>query len=170
MKKFIKLFPLILLVFLYSCQNADKITTLPKRGKPLIDTKAVIKEGLKDMNKKIEDGPKPKKIEIKKDKRKTITTQKYKNYVTFPEGYRNLKQKISINFQNLDFKYAMALMADLGNINILVGDEVSATVTAKIDNVSWDTAFQTILDMKKLVADINATDGIIRVHTPEKLT
>ena len=64
----------------------------------------------------------------------------------------------------------MSLMAELGNINILVGDEVSGTVTAKIDNVSWDTAFQTILDMKTLVADINATDGIIRVHTPEKLT
>ena len=39
----------------------------------------------------------------------------------------------------------MSLMAELGNINILVGDEVSGTVTAKIDNVSWDTAFQTIL-------------------------
>ena len=64
----------------------------------------------------------------------------------------------------------MSLMAELGNINILVGDEVSGTVTAKIDNVSWDTAFQTILDMKTLVADINASDGIIRVHTPEKLT
>ena len=64
----------------------------------------------------------------------------------------------------------MSLMAELGNINILVGDEVSGTVTAKIDNVSWDTAFQTILDMKTLVADINAADGIIRVHTPEKLT
>ena len=64
----------------------------------------------------------------------------------------------------------MSLMAELGNINILVGDEVSGTVTAKIDNVSWDTAFQTILDMKTLVADVNATDGIIRVHTPEKLT
>ena len=61
-------------------------------------------------------------------------------------------------------------MAELGNINILVGDEVSGTVTAKIDNVSWDTAFQTILDMKTLVADVNAADGIIRVHTPEKLT
>ena len=61
-------------------------------------------------------------------------------------------------------------MAEVGKINILVGDEVSGTVNAKIDNVGWDIAFQTLLDMKTLVADINAVDGIIRVHTPAKLT
>ena len=64
----------------------------------------------------------------------------------------------------------MSLMAEMGDINILVGDEVTGTVNAKINNVSWDIAFQTILDMKTLVADINAKDGIIRVHTPAKLT
>ena len=64
----------------------------------------------------------------------------------------------------------MSLMAEVGKINILVGDEVSGTVNAKIDNVGWDIAFQTLLDMKTLVADINAVDGIIRVHTPAKLT
>ena len=61
-------------------------------------------------------------------------------------------------------------MADIADINILVGDEVSGTVNAKIDNVGWDVAFQTLLDMKTLVADVDVTNGIIRVHTPEKLT
>ena len=42
-------------------------------------------------------------------------------------------------------------------------------VTAKIDNVPWDVTFQTLLDMKTLGADYNAADGVIRVHTPEKL-
>ena len=170
MKKIIKLFPVIFLVFLYSCNNPNLITKLPERDKPLIDTKKVIEEGLKDMNKKVEEGPKPKKIEIKKEKRKTITTQKYKNYVTFPAGYRNLKQKISINFQSLDFKYAMSLMAEMGNINILVGDEVSGTINAKIKNVAWDVTFQTLLNMKNLGSDIDVENGIIRVHSPENIT
>ena len=61
-------------------------------------------------------------------------------------------------------------MADIGDVNILVGDEVSGTVNAKIENVGWDVAFQTLLDMKTLVADVNVADGIIRVHTPSKLT
>jgi len=76
---------------------------------------------------------------------------------------------ININFQGLDFKYVMSLMADIADINILVGDEVNGTVNAKIHNVGWDIAFQTLLDMKTLVADIDVVNGIIRVHTPEKL-
>jgi len=160
---------LSLFIFLYGCQ-----TTKPKSvhgDKPLIDTSKVIAEGKKEIEKKVKDGPKPvKKKVITKNKRKTITTQNVKNYVSIPDKYTNLKQKISINFQGLDFKYVMSLMAEIGKINILVGDEVSGTVNAKIDNVGWDIAFQTLLDMKTLVADINAVDGIIRVHTPAKLT
>jgi type IV pilus assembly protein PilQ len=64
----------------------------------------------------------------------------------------------------------MSLMADIADINILVGDEVSGTVNAKINNVGWDVAFQTLLDMKTLVADVDVVNGIIRIHTPEKLT
>ena len=77
---------------------------------------------------------------------------------------------VDINFQGLDFEYVMSLMAEIADINILVGDEVSGTVNAKIENVGWDVAFQTLLDMKTLVADVDVTNGIIRVHTPEKLT
>ena len=171
MKLIIKISSLFFIVLFFAGCETTKPTVNVHGEKPLIDTSKVISDGKKQIEKKVKDGPKP--IENSsntKTKRKTITTQNVKNYVSIPEDFTNLKQKISINFQGLDFSYVMSLMAELGNINILVGDEVSGTVTAKIDNVSWDTAFQTILDMKTLVADINATDGIIRVHTPEKLT
>ncbi len=167
----IKFFCLFFIVLFFAGCETTKPTVNVHGEKPLIDTSKVISDGKKQIEKKVKDGPKP--IENSnntKTKRKTITTQNVKNYVSIPDDFTNLKQKISINFQGLDFSYVMSLMAELGNINILVGDEVSGTVTAKIDDVSWDTAFQTILDMKTLVADINATDGIIRVHTPEKLT
>ncbi len=168
-KKIIILFSLF--IFLYGCETT-KPTVKVHGDKPLIDTKKIISDGKKDINKKIADGPKPKKTKkiLEKNKRKTITTQNVKNYVSIPDNYTNLKQKVSINFQGLDFKYVMSLMAEVGKINILVGDEVSGTVNAKINNVGWDIAFQTLLDMKSLVADINAVDGIIRVHTPAKLT
>ena len=171
MKLVIKIFSLFFIVLFFAGCETTKPTVNVHGEKPLIDTSKVISDGKKQIEKKVKDGPKP--IENSnntKTKRKTITTQNVKNYVSIPDDFTNLKQKISINFQGLDFSYVMSLMAELGNINILVGDEVSGTVTAKIDNVNWDTAFQTILDMKTLVADINATDGIIRVHTPEKLT
>ena len=171
MKLVIKIFSLFFIVLFFAGCETTKPTVNVHGEKPLIDTSKVISDGKKQIDKKVKDGPKPiENTNNTKTKRKTITTQNVKNYVSIPDDFTNLKQKISINFQGLDFSYVMSLMAELGNINILVGDEVSGTVTAKIDNVSWDTAFQTILDMKTLVADINAKDGIIRVHTPEKLT
>ena len=162
----------LFIVLLQSCATTSKKPQSVHGDKPLIDTAKIIVEGREDMDKKVIEGPKPydSEVMIRGEKRKTITTENVKNYVTISDEYTNLKQLVSINFQGLDFKYVMSLMADIGDVNILVGDEVSGTVNAKIENVGWDVAFQTLLDMKTLVADINVADGIIRVHTPSKLT
>ncbi len=172
MKRYLKvLLSLFFIVLLQSCANTGKKPKSVHGDKPLIDTSEIIVKGRKDMDKKVIDGPKPYDTVIKRaDKRKTITTENVKNYVTISDEYTNLKQLVSFNFQGLDFKYVMSLMAKIADINILVGDEVSGTVNAKIENVGWDVAFQTLLDMKTLVADIDVSNGIIRVHTPEKLT
>lgn len=165
----------MLSVLLQSCVTAPSKDGKPKSvhgTEPLINIPQVVSDGKKEMQKKIDAGPKPYDMQekIRESKRQTITTENVKNYVSIPSEYANLKQLIDINFQELDFKYAMSLMADIGDINILVGDEVAGTVNAKISNVPWDTALQALLDMKSLSADIDAAKGIIRVSTPEKLT
>jgi type IV pilus assembly protein PilQ len=172
MEKYLKIIlSLLFIVLLQSCATSGKKPQSVHGDKPLIDTAKIIVEGRADMDKKIIDGPKPYDTSIpREDKRKTITTENVKNYVNISDEYTNLKQMVDINFQGLDFKYVMSLMADIADINILVGDEVSGTVNAKINNVGWDIAFQTLLDMKTLVADVDVVNGIIRIHTPEKLT
>ena len=172
MNRYFKIFiTLSFIVLLQSCATSGKKPKSVHGDEPLIDTAKIIVEGRADMDKKIIDGPKPYDTNIpREDKRKTITTENVKNYVYISDEYTNLKQMIDINFQGLDFKYVMSLMADIADINILIGDEVSGTVNAKIENVGWDVAFQTLLDMKTLVADVDTNNGIIRVHTPEKLT
>ena len=172
MNRYFKIFiTLSFIVLLQSCATSGKKPKSVHGDKPLIDTAQIIVEGRADMDKKIIDGPKPYDTNIpREDKRKTITTENVKNYVYISDEYTNLKQMIDINFQGIDFKYVMSLMADIADINILIGDEVSGTVNAKIENVGWDVAFQTLLDMKTLVADVDTNNGIIRVHTPEKLT
>jgi type IV pilus assembly protein PilQ len=173
MKKYFKIIlSLLFIVLLQSCATPGEKPQSVHGDKPLIDTAEVIVKGREEMDKKVIDGPKPYDTEftVRPDKRKVITTENVKNYVTISDEYTHLKQMININFQGLDFKYVMSLMADIADINILVGDEVSGTVNAKIDNVGWDVAFQTLLDMKTLVADIDVANGIIRIHTPEKLT
>jgi len=172
MNKYFKIIlSFLFIILLQSCATTSKKPASVHGDKPLIDTAKIIVEGREDMDKKIIDGPKPFDTSIpREDKRKTISTENFKNYVSISDEYTHLKQMVDINFQGLDFKYAMSLMADIADINILVGDEVSGTVNAKIENVTWDIVFQTLLDMKTLVADVDAGNGIIRVHTPEKLT
>ena len=172
MIKFSKIFLIIFIsVLMFGCQTMKKDKKINSdENESLINTQKVVADGQKSIERKVQEGPKPKVLEkIPEVKRKTLTEEKVQNYVSIPDTYTNLKQNISINFQGLDFKYAMDLMAEIGDINILVGEEVSGTVTAKIDNVPWDVTFQTLLDMKTLGADYNAGDGVIRVHTPERL-
>ena len=173
MNRYFKIILLFLfIVLLQSCATTSKKPQSVHGDKPLIDTAKIIVEGREDMDKKVREGPKPydSEVVIRGEKRKTIVTENVKSYVTISDEYTHLKQLVSINFQGLDFKYVMSLMADIGEVNILVGDEVSGTVNAKIENVDWDVAFFTLLDMKTLVADFNVANSIIRVHTPAKLT
>tara|TARA_Y100000590_G_scaffold214331_1_gene242962 strand:- start:363 stop:1913 length:1551 start_codon:yes stop_codon:yes gene_type:complete len=166
----------IILLFFIMGLITSCATTKGKKSvhgeEPLIKPSDVVVKGREEMDALVKAGPKPydPNYDMRAEKRKTITTENVRNYVTIPDDYGNLKQEVSLNFNNVDFSYAMALMAEIGQINILVGDEISGTVTAKLENVGWDVAFQTLLDMKTLGADVDVSNGIIRVHTPEKLT
>ena len=64
----------------------------------------------------------------------------------------------------------MLLMGKVGGINILVGDEVAGSISAELNQVPWDKAFNALLDMKNYAADIDVSSNLIRVHTPSTLT
>ena len=57
----------------------------------------------------------------------------------------------------------MQLMGKVGDINVLVGDEVAGSITAELINVPWDKAFNALLDMKNFAADIDVSSNLIRV-------
>jgi len=177
MKLFLNIISIIFLTFfLAGCtttQNSKQKKSVSVHGdRPIIKPSDVIVQGRKDMAEKIKIGPKPydSGFDPTLNKRKTITTEQVRNYVTVPSEYIELKQIVNLNFNGVDFRDAMGALADIGDINIIVGEEVSGTVTAKLENVAWDVAFQTLLDMKTLGADVDVAKKVIRVHTPEKLT
>jgi len=172
MKLFLKLITIFsVFIFLSNCTTSGKKKSVHGKG-PLIDPSQIVIDGDKSMQDKIKYGPKPYDTEFDPtaNKRKTITTEQVRNYVTIDEEYTNLKQIVSFDFKGVDFRDAMDALAEIGEVNIIVGEEVSGTVTAKLQNVAWDSAFQTLLDMKTLGADVDVRRGIIRVHSPEKLT
>ena len=163
----------LLLLFSLLVTNCSSTNQKSVHGdKPLIDPAQIVVDGTKEMQNKVIFGPKPYETEFDPtaNKRKTITTEQVRNYVSISNEYEMLKQNININLNGVDFRDAMDSLAEIGGINIIVGEEVSGTLTAKLENVGWDVAFQTLLDMKTLGADIDVARGIIRVHTPEKLT
>ena len=166
----------IILFFFVACLITSCVTTkkdTPVHGtEPLIDTTKVIEQAAKDMDRIEEAGPEAYDLDedVVIEKRERITTELTRSYEFITDEYSDLKQEISLNLNNVDFKDAMKLLADIGNINILVGDEVSGTVNAEIQDVTWEVAFKTLLDMKTLGHDIDAKNRIIRVHTPEKLS
>jgi type IV pilus assembly protein PilQ len=116
-------------------------------------------------------GPQPSLGEAQKlTKRKKISSQKVRNYLLIPDEYETLKQPITFKFQNLDYKEAMQLMGKIGEINVLVGDEVAGGISAELIDVPWDKAFQALLDMKNYAADIDVASNLIRIHSPGTLT
>ena len=53
--------------------------------------------------------------------------------------------------------------------NIVVGDEVEGTVTARFVDVPWNKVLDTILKMKSLAKHVDAEANIIRIHGREAL-
>ena len=64
----------------------------------------------------------------------------------------------------------MQLMGKIGEINILVGDEVAGSISAELVDVPWDKAFQALLDMKNYASDVDTESNLIRIHSPSVLS
>jgi type IV pilus assembly protein PilQ len=163
---------LVLLLFLSNCTSTGQF----KKAKPFKHNTPLIKENIKksgqsEIAKTLEMGPKPVFGDTTQlNKRKKISSSSSRNYLIIPDSYKNLKQRVSLKFQNLDFKETMKLMGKIGEINILVGDEVAGAISAELVDVPWDKAFQALLDMKNYASDIDVGSNLIRIHSPANLT
>ena len=171
-KKILTYFGLLfLLVALNACQNLKKYDKPFKHNTPLIKDKDIVSSGQSEIAKTLEMGPKPIEGDAKKlGKRKKISSEAQRNYLIIPDDYPLLKQRVTLKFKNLDYKETMKLMGKIGEINVLVGDEVAGAISAELIDVPWDKAFQALLDMKNYASDVDVASNLIRVHSPETLT
>lgn len=63
-------------------------------------------------------------------------------------GYKG--QKLSLNFQNIEVRSLLQVIADFTNFNIVTSDSVSGSVTLRLQDVPWDQALDLILQSKGL--------------------
>ena len=142
-----------------------------KHNTPLIQDKDIVQSGKSEIAKTLEMGPKPLEGDNRKlGKRKIISSESQRNYLIISDEYPLLKQRVTLKFKNLDFKETMKLMGKIGEINVLVGDEVAGAISAELIDVPWDKAFQALLDMKNYASDVDVLSNLIRIHSPENLT
>ncbi len=58
---------------------------------------------------------------------------------------------ISINFQDIDVRAILQIIADFTGLNIVVSDSVNSRITIRLQNVPWDQALDVVLRSKGLV-------------------
>ncbi len=59
-------------------------------------------------------------------------------------------EKLSLNFQNIEVRSLLQVIADFTNFNIVTSDSVSGAVTLRLKDVPWDQALEIILQAKGL--------------------
>ena len=63
-------------------------------------------------------------------------------------GYNG--EKLSLNFQNIEIRALLQVIADFTNFNIVTSDTVTGAVTLRLKDVPWDQALDIILQAKGL--------------------
>ena len=59
-------------------------------------------------------------------------------------------EKLSLNFQDIDVRSVLQLIADFTNLNLVASDSVQGSITLRLQNVPWDQALDLVLKTKGL--------------------
>jgi type IV pilus assembly protein PilQ len=70
------------------------------------------------------------------------------NKLTQGPGYAG--EKLSLNFQNIEVRALLQVIADFTNFNVVTSDTVTGNVTLRLKDVPWDQALDIILQAKAL--------------------
>ncbi|MFH1435029.1 MAG: type IV pilus secretin PilQ [Pseudomonadota bacterium] len=77
-------------------------------------------------------------------------------------------KKIDLDFKDADIHNILRLLSEVGNINIVAGDDVKGTVTLRMRDVPWNMALDVILEAKNL-GKVKLSSNVFRVAPKEAL-
>ncbi|MGH8389788.1 MAG: type IV pilus secretin PilQ [Pseudomonas sp.] len=66
------------------------------------------------------------------------------------DRYAYSGEKLSLNFQDIDVRSVLQLIADFTNLNLVASDTVQGGITLRLQNVPWDQALDLVLKTKGL--------------------
>ena len=76
-------------------------------------------------------------------------------------------ERLTLNFQDIDVRSVLQLLADTSGQNIVVSDSVSGNLTLRLQNVPWDQALDIVLRTKGL--DKRRQDNVIIIGPTAEL-
>ena len=66
------------------------------------------------------------------------------------ERFAYTGEKLSLNFQDIEVRSVLQLIADFTNLNLVASDTVQGSITLRLQNVPWDQALDLVLKTKGL--------------------
>lgn len=66
------------------------------------------------------------------------------------ESFAYNGEKLSLNFQDIDVRSVLQLIADFTDLNLVASDTVQGNITLRLQNVPWDQALDLVLKTKGL--------------------
>jgi type IV pilus assembly protein PilQ len=99
-------------------------------------------------------------IEIRELTREEVEEQKKDEF-----GYKG--ERLSLNFQDIEVRSVLQLIADFTGLNVVVSDTVGGSLTLRLKNVPWDQALDIILKTKGL--GMRQTGNVMLVAPSEEI-
>jgi len=97
-------------------------------------------------------------VEVRQRAKKATTSMDEKVYTG---------ERLTLNFQDIDVRPVLQLLADTSGQNIVVSDSVKGRVTLRLQNVPWDQALDLVLRTKGL--DMRRKNNVILVAPQAEL-
>jgi len=85
----------------------------------------------------------------------------------FNENREYTGERLTLNFQDIETRAVLQLLADTSNLNIVVSDTVQGNVTLRLQNVPWDQALDILMTTKGL--DMRRNGSVIIVAPAEEI-
>jgi len=102
------------------------------------------------------------------DDQYVVEVQPQRKPLLQPEEKRTYTgERLTLNFQDIETRAVLQLLADASGQNIVVSDSVKGNVTLRLQNVPWDQALDIVLQTKGL--DKRKQDNVIIVAPADEL-
>ncbi len=76
-------------------------------------------------------------------------------------------ERLSLNFQNIDVRAALQIIADFSGLNLVTSETVQGSLTLRLRNLPWDQALDVMLKSKGLT--MRRVDSVIMIAPSEEI-